>query len=234
MLKWRWSDAYKRLVEARDRTPNDVTQYDIFLLSYLGRTAEAMDIVRRGSELYPHDLDNNFMWTGWAAGFDGRYDEAAAAFATVVAEAPGDQGLLARDWLVRMEIARGNRSVALEQLRLSEEITANEPAPLFLPMWAYCYGRLGRSEDARRLFAEMERREAGGTRFGAGGWAMAQLAVGDIPRALEWLEAAADKAANHELDEGFFNLMALRANVTNDEVLRRPELAAVLGRITGE
>jgi TolB-like protein/Flp pilus assembly protein TadD len=234
MLQWRWTSAYTRLVEARDRTPNDVTQWDLFLLSYLGRHTEAMDIVQRGSELYPNDLDNNFLWAGWAAGFSGRYDEAAAAFAKVVAEAPGNQGLLARDWLVRMDIARGNQRAALEQLRLSEEITANEPAPLFLPMWAYCYGRLGRDEDARRLFAEMERREASGTRFGAGGWAMAHLAVGDSSRAREWLETAADKAADHELDEGFFNLMALRTNITNDDVLRQRELAAVLDRIRGE
>ena len=132
------------------------------------------------------------MWTGWAHGFAGRYDEAAAAFATVVAEAPSDQGLLARDWLARMEIARGNEAAALEQLRLSEEIIAAEPQPLFLPMWAYCYGRLGRSEDAERLFAEMERREAAGTPFGSGGWAMAYLALGDQRRALERLETAAD------------------------------------------
>jgi hypothetical protein len=63
---------------------------------------------------------------------------------------------------------------------------------------------------------------------------MAHLAVGNLTRALEWLETAADKAAAHELDEGFFNLMALRANVTNDDVLRRPELAEVLSRIGGE
>ena len=29
MLNWRWTEAYERLVVARDRTPNDVTQYDI-------------------------------------------------------------------------------------------------------------------------------------------------------------------------------------------------------------
>jgi len=233
MLNWRWTEAYERLVVARDRTPNDVTQYDIFLLSYLGRYEEALDIVQRGSQLYPNEPDN-VMWTGWAHGFGGRYDEAAAAFATVVAEAPGDQGLLARDWLARMEIARGNEAAALEQLRLSEEISAAEPQPLFLPMWAYCYGRLGRRADAERLFMEMERREAAGTPFGSGGWAMAYLALGDQRRALERLETAADTAARHELDEGFFNLMALRANVTNDDVLRQREFADVLGRIEGE
>jgi len=119
-------------------------------------------------------------------------------------------------------------------LRVSEEMAAAEPQPFFLPMWAYLYGRLGESGNARRLFAEMERREAAGTRFGVGGWAMASLAIGDEARALEWLEAAARKAASHEIDEGFFNLMALRSNVTNDNVLRQGSFVDVLTRIKGE
>jgi len=57
---------------------------------------------------------------------------------------------------------------------------------------------------------------------------------GDRRRAAEWLEQAAAKAAAHELDEGFFNLMALRANATNDELLRAPEFAGVLARIQGD
>jgi tetratricopeptide (TPR) repeat protein len=232
-LYWHWSDAYERVARARELTPNDVTQYDIFLLAYLGRHDEALNVVQRGEQLYPNDPDN-LMWRGWASGFAGDVDDAAAAFTNVVAAAPGEQGLLARDWLARMEIARGNEAAALDQLRLSESITAAQRQPIFLPMWAYCYGRLGQRDDARRIVAEMEQRERSGTRFGAGGWAMAHLAVGDERRALESLESAADKAAAHELDEGFFNLMALRANVTNDDVLRQPAFAAVLARVAGE
>src|SRR5690606_2596345 len=139
-----------------------------------------------------------------------------------------------RDWLARMEIARGNRAAALEHLRRSETISAAQRQALFLPTWAYLYGRLGESNDARRIFSEMEQREAAGTRFGSGGWALAHLAVGDEARALEALADAARKAAARELDEGFFSLMALRANVTNDAVLRQDRFADVLARITGE
>lgn len=232
-LNWRWTDAYQRLVRARTRTPNDVTQYDIFLLSYLGRYDEAFSVVERGEQLYPNSTEN-WMWRGWAAGFAAQHDVAAEAFENVVAASPGEQGLLARDWLARIEIARGNRDAALGQLRLSEQISATQRQALFLPMWAYAYGRLGETADARRIFAEMEQREAAGTRFGNGGWAAAHLAVGDEARALEQLTAAADKAAAHELDEGFFSLMALRADVTNDDVLRRPQFVDALARLTGE
>src|SRR5688572_31689280 len=49
---------------------------------------------------------------------------------------------------------------------------------------------------------------------------VAYLAIGDQTHALESLELAAQKAANHELDEGFIILLALQANVTNDPVLK--------------
>jgi TolB-like protein/tetratricopeptide (TPR) repeat protein len=233
MLTWRWNEAYDGIVRARELTPNDVTQYDIFLLSYLGRHDAAMSVVERGEQLYPDEPDN-WIWRGWALGFGGRYDEAAEAFAAAIEKAPGEQSLLARDWLARMEIARGNRTAAIEQLRLSENIAGAVRQPVFLPMWAYLYGRGGETGDARRLFAEMQEREAAGTRFGAGGWAVASLGVDDVDRAREWLAMAAEKAENHDLDEGFFNLMALRSNVANDERLHEPVLAPVLQRITGE
>ena len=86
----------------------------------------------------------------------------------------------------------------------------------------------------REESAAPQGRDIAGTQFGDGGWAMALLAIGDRDGALERLRRAAAKAANHELEEGFFNLMALRANVTNDDVLRQREFVDVLARIKGE
>jgi hypothetical protein len=63
---------------------------------------------------------------------------------------------------------------------------------------------------------------------------MAYLAVGDEARALEWLEIAAEKAANHEPDEDATVLVALKTNVTNDPVLRQPEFVDVMSRIRGD
>jgi TolB-like protein/Tfp pilus assembly protein PilF len=232
-VNWNWTDSYERFQRARTMTPNDVSQYDIFLLSYLRRFDEAMAAAARAAQLSPNEPTEN-LWRGWALGYAGRYDDAAHDFTTVVERRPGAQFLLGRDWLIRMQVARGNDAAALEQLRLSEQIAGTEREAVFLPSWAYCYGRLGEAADARRIFAEMEAREAAGTRFGVGGWAMAHLAVGDQSRALEQLRVAARKAAEHEPDEGFFALMALRMNVTNDDVLRQPEFAEVLARIEGD
>ena len=178
--------------------------------------------MQRGEQLYPNETDN-FMWRGWAFGFAGRLRRSGGR----VRDRRRRGARRPRVVGARLVDAYGDRArqqaAALEQLRISENITAAEPQPLFLPMWAYCLRPAGTRGGRTRIVAAIEQREAAGTRFGAGGWAMASLAVGDEDRALEWLETAADKAANHELDEGFFNLMALRANVTNDETLRQPQ-----------
>jgi TolB-like protein/tetratricopeptide (TPR) repeat protein len=231
-LNWSWDEAYEHFASTRAVAPNDVMQYDVFLLSYLGRFDEALAVAERAGELLPNELAGA-LWRGWALGYGGRYDDAAREFAWVVEQRPGTQSLLARDWLTRMELARGNRAAALEHLRLAEQIAGAERQPVFLPMWAYCYGRLGEAADARRIFEEMQASEAAGMRFGVGGWAMAHLAVGNETRALEQLRVAARKAAEREPDEGFFALMALRMNVTNDERLRQPAFAEVLERIKG-
>ena len=47
------------------------------------------------------------------------------------------------------------------------------------------------------------------------------------------LDDDAHKAADHELDEGF-NLMALRANATNDNTLRPPRFVDVQSRIESD
>ena len=60
---------------------------------------------------------------------------------------------------------------------------------------------------------------------------MAHLAIGDRAGALRWLEEAADKIARHEPDEGFFQIVNLKLNVTNDPVLREPEFVEALERL---
>lgn len=230
-LSWRWSEAYDRYAKTRDATPNDVMQYDIFLLSYLGRFNEATAVAARGAELSP-SVGTGAMYKGWASIYQGRYDDAAREFTTVVNNNPGF--LLARDFLARAQVARGEAAAALDQLRIADRIAVSERQLTFFPTLAYSFGRLGQTSDAMRLFDQMLVEEAAGTRFGAGGWAMAHLAVGDEARALEQLRIAARKAREHQPDEGFFMLMELRMNITNDDVLRRPEFAQVLASIKGD
>lgn len=78
----------------------------------------------------------------------------------------------------------------------------DNPPVVFLPEMAYAYGRLGRRDDAQRLFARIEA-AAKQRDIGTGGWALAYLAVGDEKRALEQLETAAAKVRKHEADAGY-------------------------------
>jgi tetratricopeptide (TPR) repeat protein len=98
---------------------------------------------------------------------------------------------------------------------------------------AYAYSRLGRRDEAQRLFARIE--AAGSqTDFGTGGWALAYLAIGDEQRALEQLEAATVKVRNHERDAGYLSLMNLKMNFLDDPLVTTPPFAEVLARIRGD
>lgn len=63
---------------------------------------------------------------------------------------------------------------------------------------------------------------------------MLRIAVGDLDRALVHLESAAEKAIAHEIDDGFYALMNLRMNFTDDPLLREDlRFVEVLARIRG-
>jgi TolB-like protein len=230
LVSWRWAEAEAAFEKGREVDPTDVPPQYAMLLSALGRHDEAITLAQRARELEP---DNpNGGWYGYVLGWAGDYDAAAEVLQRLAATAP--RYLTGRDWLAFMENARGNSDAAVVQIKFSEQLAADDRLVVFLPEWAYNYARAGRPEDARRIFDEMQRAAAMGARPGAGGWAMAYLAIGDQQRALEWLETAARKAADHEPDEGFFQLINLRMNVTNDPVLKQPEFVAVLDRIRGD
>ncbi len=98
---------------------------------------------------------------------------------------------------------------------------------------AYGYGRLGDRENAQRLYDEIQA-IAADQELGAGGWTLANLAVGDYDEALRWLNEAADKASRHEIDPGMFGLMNLTMNYMGDPMLEQAEFVEVFDRISGD
>lgn len=104
---------------------------------------------------------------------------------------------------------------------------------MYLPELAYSYSRIGQSDEAERLLDEIRARESE-IEVGAGTWAVAYLAIGDEQRALEQLEIVAEKARNHEPDQGYLNVMNLKMNYLSDPRLEKPEFVDVLGRIAGD
>ena len=232
LAHWRWSEADEAFSRALEVAPND----DIgrllygYLLSWTGRHDEAIALTKRGLDLDPNRPDPSDYAS--ALGYAGRYAAAAAFLETTIARTPTD--LRFRNWLAFMDVAAGNPTGAIEQLELSEKLAGGSPPVVYLPEWAYSYGRVGRQEDAKRLLKKIEAAAAKGIQPGNGGWAMAYLAIGDEKQALDWLGKAAAKAADHEPDESLFSLMNLRMNITNDPVLKKPEFVRVLSRIKGD
>jgi hypothetical protein len=87
--------------------------------------------------------------------------------------------------------------------------------------------------DVERIVAEIEQLPEG-TEIGRGGWAMVYLARGERAKAIEQLQAALVKIENYDIDEGFWNLMTIRMNVTADPVLEEPEFVELRERLRGK
>ncbi len=122
---------------------------------------------------------------------------------------------------------------ARQELELTENLLGEQRPVIYLLDTSYAYGRLGDTGSAQRLFAEISA-AAKEQEIGAGGWAIANMAIGNYDEALTWLRTGAEKAARHEIDAGMFSLMNLKMNITADPVLERPEFVEVRERLRGD
>jgi tetratricopeptide (TPR) repeat protein len=232
MYTWHWTEARRAFELAATTAPDEVAllQY-AYLDSYSGRVEDAIARLEHLVEANkPSPLAEGMLGLHQAYAKD--YDAAAASLRAALSGVPQltSSNLIARGWLVAVEIARGNPQAAVQELELMEQLAGTSSE--MLPSMAHAYARAGRAADARRLFDRFEH-AAVGAEVGAA-WVEAYLAIGEDEKALEWLRFAAQKAARHEPDANFYPLMHLRMNVLADPVLDRPEFVAVLDRIRGD
>jgi TolB-like protein/Flp pilus assembly protein TadD len=230
MVNWLWPEVRQRYARSSWAPGGLASLYGIWFLSWTERRAEAVDAAQRATELGPFD-PGAYWYLGMALSYGKDYDGAVTAFERaidLVATPP-----LFHTWLAYAEIGRGDRGAALRELQLAEQLLGPNRAVIYLLDMLYAYGRIGRTEDAQRLFAELQR-IAANQDIGTGGWAQAYLAVGDQQKALEQLRAGAERARNKVLDPGFFQLMNIRMNATADPVLEQPEFAAVRAALSGD
>lgn len=229
LFSWRWPEA-REVYERYRRATGSAAAYHSWFESWTGRHQVAVEIAEHAADLNP------LIWSAhWNLGivltYDGQYDRAVAAFQRGIDLAPALP--LQHSWLAMAEIARGNTAGALRELEFGEQLLGNNRAVISLIDSIYGYGRIGRADDAQRLFDEIEGL-AEEQDPGAGGWALAYLGIGDEPRALEWLQTGADKADNKQPDSGFFSLMNIRVNFTADPRLEQPEFVEVRNRLRGD
>jgi tetratricopeptide (TPR) repeat protein len=229
VFTWRWTEARESVLRTFE-SPQFGTVAANWFLSWSGNQEESVRYAEQVATLSPLD------WVGqWSLGivlnYAGRYDEAVAALRESIAMAPAVA--VQHPWLASTEIARGNAAAARQEYLLTEALLGDDRPVLYLLDLAHGYGRIGDRERAQRLYDEIVR-VAADQEIGAGGWALASMAVGDYAEALRWLNVGADKAVRHELDAGMFSLMNLKLNFTNDPVLERPEFVEVRSRLRGD
>jgi TolB-like protein len=229
VLNWRWPEARRTYEDYYEAAGRPAAYYHWFT-AWAGDDEKAIEIARRSADLNP--LDGGAYWNlGIVLSYAGRYDDAADQLGTAIDLAPAPP--LFHTWLAFAEIGRGNPEVAARELELAERLLGDNRAIIYLLDMLYSYSRIGRTADVERIFAEIQA-IAASQDIGAGGWAMAYVAIGDQAKALEQLRIGAERARDKVLDPGFFQLMNLRMNVTDDPVLEQPEFVEVRAELTGD
>ena len=229
MYHWRWADAIDAFERAVQLEPNNPTVLNFYsgFNSYLGRHEKAVELARRAEVIDPNNQGNplRLATVYW---YVGNYEAAAESLREYIRS--GSTNPLAYLWLGYMESALGNNAEALRQLQIAEQISGEDIPLNWLPELAYAYAQLGRDEDASRLFSELED-VAGERTIGAGTWVLSYLAIGDSDKAFEWLNAAVEKVERGEIDEGFWTLMTIKANVYSDPVLEEPRFVELRNKL---
>jgi TolB-like protein len=231
-LHWHWTEALRSFDLALEAAPSDLHAVGSggWLNALMGRRERALRIAEQGLVLNPK-IGEAHRWLGIVHGVLGDREAAVASLRTAHQIAPGDPFSAA--WLAYMEIARGNAGEGARLLERTEQLIGKSRSMIFLAELALGYSRVGRDEDASRLNDEIRR--IGARRpIGSGCAAMAAAAVGDYDEMVRWLEIAAAKVRNHEVDEGFIALNNLRMNITADPALEQPRVRAALDRIRGD
>jgi len=229
---WRWSEQLAMLGQQQA----ELQAVSIWLHSYTGAHEEALARANRGLALDPRNW--NAYWNAAVARhYSGESDEAARLIREGIALAPTVPVLpptvpVLHSWLAYIETARGNGDVAAQELARAEQLLNDTIAAVYLPEMAYVYSRIGRTADVERILARLEALPQ--VESGEGGRVMIALALGDRAAAVAALEAALVKVANHQIDEGFWNLMNVRMNVTGDPVLEESPFVELRSRLRGE
>jgi Flp pilus assembly protein TadD len=226
---WRWPQAdaaYRRAYELNPDDAGIMLNYGWFN-SFTRRHDEAIAIAARGVALHP-TLANSHRDLGVAHAYAGNAEAAIKAMLDCVAIDP--KITICHIYLAFALIRLDQPELAGEELALAEQLFGNAPTPATISSVAHGYFRAGRREDAARLFAELQTQAEDGV-VGAGSWPLAYLAIGDEDQAFVWLERAIAKIENREPDEGFFNLMIIKANVAANPVLEQPRFRALRERI---
>ncbi len=217
---WRGAEAQDVYERALQLLPNDVTvmrNFARFKAWTEQQPEEAIRLATRATELAPNSAAA-YRYLGNVHDLLGNRDEAYSVFYKALSISPPG-GVPYQMAVARAEMSRGNSAEAQSALRLAEPLALDADNIVYLAAVAYLYSKLGMRDDAARVLAEFDEREADRT-IASASRILVNLARGDEERALQWLTTAAE---DREVYLGQNNIMRIKFNVYEDPVLDRPE-----------
>jgi TolB-like protein/Flp pilus assembly protein TadD len=227
LLTWRWSE-YARAIGPRDEP--GLAPVEVWATAWMGNGADAVRIGEKKVALDPGN-PGAFFALGVAQAYAGDRLGSIQTFRRALQLSPSSD--LFHAWIGYNHVVLGNTEDAVVEFQLLEQMLGDNRQVAFLPELAHAYARLGRRDDAERVFDDI-RRAAEDADLGAGTWALAYWAIGDKTRALESLRTLAEKTRNHEVDPGLINAMNLKMNFLADPALETPEMMSALSKIAGD
>jgi TolB-like protein len=228
MQFWRWTEAQAEYSEALHLDPNDpevLYRYGWFS-TYTGQFEQAIRLARRLIDL--GERARGLFNVGYANFAEGNIDAAVAAYRELAIIAPAFS--LAHAILGNAEQRLGNRTAAMDSLRLSEALYGDNINPLSISELAHAYSRLGMDAEVQRLNSRFDELSTG-DEIGAGVSTTMFLALRDEERAYDSLTRAVKKAESEQADSGFNALMSLKLKLSGDPVLSTRRFQALLDRI---
>ena len=114
-----------------------------------------------------------------------------------------------------MQVRLGNDAEALKEFRLADKILEKSALMTPIAKLAYGYSRLGRQDDALRLYNIFMSIAVNIELVRPGDWALSYLAVGEVEKAYDILAKYPNEGLVSSLEE-------IKVNLMNDPVLEQP------------
>jgi serine/threonine-protein kinase len=217
-VDWDHAQAETQFRKAMELSPNSAIAFSWFgdYLSDMRRFDEARVFYKRAQDASPRWLEP-IAFSANTHYFGGNPDLAIVEYRRVLESEPNFG--LARHFLGRALVAKGQYDEGIEHLRKADEILGR--ISFSLGDLGYGLAKSGKREEAEALRADLIGRRTRGY-FPAFPIAVIELGLGDLDAAMDWLERAADE---HNL--GFY----LPASDPNyDAVRSHPRFKAVMKR----
>lgn len=228
--RWRGAEALASLQRAYELAPSDPNVLIMYAQfnRYVGNHAEALEANLRAAELDPNTSRSHSQLGASLRRFD--FDRAADAFRRAISLSPLNLGNHVQ--LAALEAIRDRPEDALRELELAEALLDPDTSVRRMQM-AATYARIGRPDDAQRLFDEIEAIDRETPQSDAL-WAVAYLAIGDDDEAY----ARLTNAIESQIPAGLFSYGDVRIPFSNTKtnvwglpILEEPRFRELRDRI---